>query len=166
MINMKQGTLKFLLNVAIYTLPTTTNLNIEKNSAQIFTNCESGATNYKPCNQWFVKFARFTWRHTCVVNHIVNHVDKKKVHSVQWPARPHGPRRWLCETPKKPYIVILDNHEKTIHQFELACPSEKYIEFYTQHTLQVHQARRHLVAACNARPSESCNRTRRQPVTV
>ena len=30
MINMKQGTLKFLLNVAIYTLPTATNLNIDK----------------------------------------------------------------------------------------------------------------------------------------
>ena len=31
-------------------------------------------------------------------------------------------------TAEKPDIVILDNHKKQIHLFELTCPSEKYID--------------------------------------
>ena len=34
----------------------------------------------------------------------------------------------LCVTALKPDIVILDNHKKNIHLFELTCPGEKYIK--------------------------------------
>ena len=38
----------------------------------------------------------------------------------------------FCVTPEKPDIVIIDNHKKIIHLYELTCPSEKNIE--TRHT--------------------------------
>ena len=34
----------------------------------------------------------------------------------------------ICVTAEKQNIVILDNHKKQIHLFELTCPSEKYID--------------------------------------
>ena len=34
----------------------------------------------------------------------------------------------LCVTVQKPDIVILNNHTKEIHLFELTCPLEKHIE--------------------------------------
>ena len=75
---------------------------------------------------------RFTWRHNCVINYIVNSVDEKFTVYSDLPGHtaPGGgsiPPE-LCVTPLKPDIVIIDNHKQTIHLFELTCPSERNIE--------------------------------------
>ena len=34
----------------------------------------------------------------------------------------------ICVTAEKPDTVILDNHKKQIHIFELTCPTETYVD--------------------------------------
>ena len=75
---------------------------------------------------------RFTWRHNCVINYIVNSVDEKFTVYSDLPGHtaPGGgsiPPE-ICVTSLKPDIVIIDNHKQTIHLFELTCPSERNIE--------------------------------------
>ena len=79
---------------------------------------------------------RYTWRHNCIVNYIVNSCDEKfTVYSdLTGHTAPGGgsiPPE-LCVTVQKPDIVILDKHNKTIHLFELTCPLEEHID--TRHT--------------------------------
>ena len=67
-----------------------------------------------------------------MVNYIVNSVDEKYTVYSDLPGHtaPGGgsiPPE-LCVTAEKSDIVILDNHKKTIHLFELTCPAEKYID--------------------------------------
>ena len=75
---------------------------------------------------------RYTWRHNCIVNYIVKLVDPKFTVFSDLPGHtaPGGgsiPPE-LCVTAQKPDIVIMDNHKKSIHLFELTCPGEKHIE--------------------------------------
>ena len=75
---------------------------------------------------------RFTWRHNCIINYIVNSVDEQYTTYSDLPGHtaPGGgsiPPE-LCVTPLKPDIVIIDNHKETIHLYELTCPAEKNIE--------------------------------------
>ena len=75
---------------------------------------------------------RYTWRHNCVINYIVNSVDEKfTVYSdLAGHTAPGGcsipPELYV--TVQKPDIVILNKHNKTIHIFELTCPLKKYID--------------------------------------
>ena len=79
---------------------------------------------------------RFTWRHNCIINYIVNAIDEKYTLYSDLPGHtaPGGgsiPPE-LCVTAERPDIVIIDNHKKSIHLFELTCPAERNIE--TRHT--------------------------------
>merc|ERR1712016_379509 len=75
---------------------------------------------------------RFTWRHNCVINFIVNSIDEKYTVYSDLPGHtaPGGgsiPPE-LCVTSQKPDIVIVDNHKKAIHLYELTCPAERNID--------------------------------------
>ena len=139
MYNLKQGTLKFLLNAAIDTLPTAANLvRWKKSASDLCKLCKKRQTTEHVLNGCKVALDtdRYTWRHNCVVSYIVNSVDPKyKVYSdLPGHTAPVGgsiPPE-LCVTAQKPDIVILDNHKKSIHLYELTCPGEKHIE--TRHT--------------------------------
>ena len=135
MFNTKQGSLKFNLNAAIDTLPTAANLKRWKQTRSDLCKLSNRRqTNNHVLNgcEGSLGTRRYTWRHNCVVNYIVNYVDEKYTVYSDLPGHtaPGGgsiPPE-LCVTAEKPDIVILDKHKKTIHLFELTYISEKYIE--------------------------------------
>ena len=61
----------------------------------------------------------------CVINYIVNSIDKK--YTVYSDLRGHTAPE-LCVTVQKPDIVIIENHTKSIHLHELTCPAERNID--------------------------------------
>ena len=135
MFDLKQGTLKFLLNSAIDTLPTAANLKRwKKSSSDLCKLCKRRQTTDHILNACPIALdtGRYTWRHNCVINYIVNSVDEKFTVYSDLPGHtaPGGgsiPPE-LCVTVQKPDIVILNKHNKTIHLFELTCPLEKHID--------------------------------------
>ena len=135
MYNLKQGTLKFLLNASLDTLPTAANLvRWKKSSCDLCKLCKRRETTNHVLNGCPVGLdqGRYTYRHNSVINYIVNSVDSKfKVYSdLPGHLAPGGgsiPPE-ICVTAEKPDIVILNNHKKEIHLFELTCPSELNIE--------------------------------------
>ena len=80
MFNLKQGTLKFLLNAAIDTLPTAANLKRWKKSCsdlcKLCKRCQTTEHILSSCKV-SLETGRYTWRHNCVINYIVNSVDPK-----------------------------------------------------------------------------------------
>ena len=153
MFQLKSGTLKFMLNASIDTLPTPANLKRWKyTSSDKCKLCGNrGTTNhYLNCCSTMLKTGRYTWRHNNLVNFIVNSVDKKfQVYSdlPGWETTGGGTiPPALCVTNKKPDIVIIDSHKKKLHIFELTVPltvnidqrnrekSQKYATFATDIT--------------------------------
>ena len=135
MYDLKQGTLKFLLNASIDTLPTAANFERwKKLSCDLCKLCKRRQTTEHILNNCKVALDtnRYTWRHNCVINYIVTNVNSQfRVFSdLQGHTAAGGgsiPPE-LCVTTLKPDIVILDDKAKTIHMFELTCPSEHNIE--------------------------------------
>ena len=135
MYDLKQGTLKFLLNASIDTLPTAANLKRwKKSGSDLCKVCKRRQTTEHILNGCKVALetGRYTWRHNCIVNYIVNSVDPtfRVFSDLPGHTAPGGgsipPELYV--TALKPDIVILDDHTKKIHIFELTCPGEKYIE--------------------------------------
>ena len=101
---MKAGTLKFIINASIETLPTPANLRRWLYSS-------SNICTHNPNN---------------LVNYIVTNVDKKFTVYSDVPGMealgggtiPPA----LCVTKNKPDFVIMDNHMKALHIFELTMP--------------------------------------------
>ena len=133
--DLKQGTLKFLLNASIDTLPTAANLKRwKKSSSDLCKLCKRRQTTNHILNNCKVALDtnRYTWRHNCVINYIVTNVEPKfRVYSDlpgHTAAGGGSIPPELCVTTLKPDIVILNDQAKTIHLFELTCPSETNIE--------------------------------------
>ena len=129
MFQLKSGTLKFMINASIDTLPTPANLKRWKYSSS--DKCKlcgnRGTTNhYLNCCKVMLNTDRYTWRHNNIVNFIVNNVEKRfKVYSdlQGWEAPGGGTiPPALCVTNLKPDIVIIDEHKKTLHIYELTVP--------------------------------------------
>jgi hypothetical protein len=153
MFQLKSGTLKFMLNACIDTLPTPANLKRWKYTAS--DKCKlcgnKGTTNhYLNCCKVMLDTNRYTWRHNNLINFIVTNVDPVfKVYSdlPGWEATGGGtiPVE-LCMTNLKPDIVIIDPAKKKLHIFELTVPlttnidqrhsekSRKYAPFVTDIT--------------------------------
>ena len=154
MFQLKSGTLKFMLNACIDTLPTPANLKRWKYGAS--DKCKlcgiKGTTNHiMNCCSVMLKTDRYTWRHNNLINFIVNNVDKSsfKVYSdlPGWEAPGGGtiPPE-LCVTRLKPDIVIVDEIKKKLHIYELTVPlttnidqrhrekTDKYTPFITDIT--------------------------------
>ena len=137
MFNLKQGTLKFLLNASIDTLPTAANLKRwKKSSSDLCKLCKRRQTTNHVLSACPVALEqkRYTWRHDSVLSYIVNIVDPKfTVYSdIPGHTAPGGgsiPPE-LCVTVQKPDIVIIEKEKKEIHLFELTCPSEANIEYW------------------------------------
>ena len=135
MYDLKQGTLKFLINASIDTLPTAANLKRwKKTSCDLCKLCKRRQTTDHILSNCKVALDtdRYTWRHNCIINYIVSNVDPKFTVFSDLPGHtaPGGgsiPPE-LCVTTQKPDIVILNKQAKTINLFELTCPSEKNIE--------------------------------------
>ena len=154
MFQLKSGTLKFMLNACIDTLPTPANLKRWKYGAS--DKCKlcgnKGTTNHiLNCCAVMLKTDRYTWRHNNLINFIVTNVDKSKFKVYSdlpgWEAPCGGtiPSE-LCVTRLKPDIVIVDEIKKKLHIFELTVPlttnidqrnsekTQKYTPFLTDIT--------------------------------
>ena len=130
MFQLKSGTLKFMLNACIDTLPTPANLKRWKFGASDKCKlCGNRATtnHIMNCCSVMLNTGRYTWRHNNIINYIVTNVDssKFKVYSdlPGWEAPGGGsiPSE-LCLTRLKPDIVIVDEKKKTLHIYELTLP--------------------------------------------
>ena len=153
MFQLKSGTLKFMLNASIDTLPTPANLKRWKCTTS--DKCKlcgnRGTTNhYLNCCKIMLDTQRYTWRHNNLINFIVNSVDTKHTVFSDLPGCEAAGGGTipadLCVTNLKPDIVIIDNEKKTLHIFELTVPltsnidqrhaekSQKYAHFLTDIT--------------------------------
>ena len=80
MFDLKQGTLKFLLNASIDTLPTAANLKRwKKTNSDICKLCKRRQTTEHILSncKTALDTNRYTWRHNCIINYIVSNVDPK-----------------------------------------------------------------------------------------
>ena len=133
--DLKQGTMKFLLNAAIDTLPTGANLvKWNKKTSDKCLQCRCKETTFHILNGCKVSLdmGKFLWRHNNIVNYIVKCVDTSKFtvfadlpdHTVDGGSIPAD----VCITAHKPDIVIMDQKTKSTHIFELTVPFERNIE--------------------------------------
>ena len=80
MFQLKSGTLKFMINASIDTLPSPANLRRWKytNSDKCKLCGNKGTTNHiLNCCKIMLDTGRYTWRHNNLVNFIVKNVDKR-----------------------------------------------------------------------------------------
>ena len=135
MFQLKAGTLKFMINASIDTLPTPANLRRWKYSSN--DRCKlcgnKGTTNHiLNCCKVMLDTNRYTWRHNNLVHYIASNVDKQytvfsDLPGMETPGGGTIPPA-LCVTRMKPDIVILDTHMKALHIFELTMPLSRNIE--------------------------------------
>ena len=134
--DLKAGTMKFLLNASIDTLPTAANLKRwKKSSSDKCKLCKNRQTTNHCLNICKISLdsGRFTWRHNNVINYIVQSLDTSKytIHSdIPGHEAPGGgtvPPE-LTITPLKPDITIWDKNTDNFHIFELTCPLEENVE--------------------------------------
>ena len=135
MFQLKSGTLKFMINASIETLPTPANLARWKYSSN--NKCKlcgnKGTTNHiLNCCKIMLDTKRYTWRHDNIIHFIVTNVDSRfTVYSdlPGWETTGGGTiPPALCVTNLKPDIVIVDEHTKTLHIYELTMPLSRNIE--------------------------------------
>ena len=139
MFSLKQGTLNFLVNAAIDTLPTAANLckwkKSTSNKSKLWREIQTTSHILNIC-QSSLENGKFLWRHNNLVNYIVNCLDTVKFtvyadlpgHTVGGGTIPAE----ICITPQMPDIVLIDNKEKTINLFELTVPIEHNIDIRHQ----------------------------------
>ena len=132
MFNLKQGTLKFLLNASIDTLPTAANLHKwKKSTSDQCKLCRARETTCHILNNCNVSLlnGKYLWRHNNIVNYVMKSLDTAK-YSVfsDLPGYTVGGEGSippeLCITVQKPDIVIQDKKNKNLHIFELSVPIE------------------------------------------
>jgi hypothetical protein len=136
MFNMKAGTLKFLLNASIDTLPTAANLKRWKKSpSDLCKLCRGRQTTHHVlnCCPTALNSGRFTWRHDTLLKYIVLSVDTSRfqVYSDLPGHQAAGggsiPPE-ICVTNLRPDVVIVDKQKKVIHLYELTMPGEPNID--------------------------------------
>ena len=136
MFNLKAGTLKFLLNASIDTLPTAVNLKRWKKSpSDLCTLCKGRQTTNHVLNTCSIALnsKRFTWRHDTILQYIVNSVDTAKFQVFSdlpghQAAGGGSIPPEVCVTNLRPDIVVMDVERKQVNLLELSCPSEENIE--------------------------------------
>ena len=136
MFDLKHGTMKFLLNASIDTLPTQANLKRwKKSGSDMCPLCKGRQTTNHVLNICNVgkETGRWTWRHNCIVSYVVNSIDTEK-YTVFSDIPGHTAAGGgsvppeICITAQKPDIVIIEKSNKSIHLFELTCPLEQNIQ--------------------------------------
>ena len=134
--NLPKGTMKFLINSLINTLPTQDNLKLWgktfSDKCHLCKNRDSTKHCLSAC-KIALEQGRYTWRHNNVVNYIVTNLDSSKyrIHSdlPGYQASNGGslPPSILV-TPLKPDIVIIEENTKKAFIYELTVPYESNIE--------------------------------------
>ena len=133
--NLPKGTMKFLLNSFIYTLPTQDNLKLwGKNFSDKCHLCKNRDSTLQCLNGCNIALdqGRYTWRYDNILRYIVNSVEKSsfKVYNYipgyetsNLGSLPPS----LTVTPLKPDIVLVDEVNKKVMIYELTEPFEKNI---------------------------------------
>ena len=144
MFDLKKGTMKFLLNACLDTLPTKTNLlQWGKTTSDLCKLCLDAnqdlqgrrkETTHHILNGCKVSLnqQRYTWRHDNILKYICENVDSEKYQlnaDIDGYSLPGGgtisPN--LCVTPERPDIVIHDRLTNELCIFELTVPLETNI---------------------------------------
>ena len=124
MFDMKQGTLKFLLNATLDTLPTGANFvkwNKKTGDKCALCNCRETTSHILKGCKASLDMGKCLWRHNNLINYIVQSVDTTKFkvyadlpeHTVDGGTIPAD----ICITPQKPDIVIIDEKSNSINIF-------------------------------------------------
>jgi hypothetical protein len=136
MFDLKQGTLKFLLNASIDTLPTASNLvKWNKKTSDKCKQCKNVETTSHILNGCKVSLenGKFLWRHNTVINYIYQSIDtaKYKVYADLPGNTAEGGGTVpadICVTAHKPDLVIIDEKNNSLYICELTVPFETNIE--------------------------------------
>ena len=139
--NLPKGTMKWLLNASIDTLPTRVNLKQwgKINNDKCFCGQRQTLNHILNCCTVSLNQGRFTYRHDSILNYIHKCLDTSKYTcytDIQGYQSQNGgtiPPEILI-TPLKPDIVIVDKKSKVLEIFELTVPSESRIS--TAHNLK------------------------------
>ena len=133
--NLPRGTMKFLLNAAIDTLPTKANLKMWGKVSSDKCRCGKRQTlnHVLNCCKPSLKEGRYTFRHDNILHYIAKCLNKDKytcyidIEGYQTPAGGTVPPNVLVTT-LKPDIVIIDKTNKNVTVFELTVPAEHRLE--------------------------------------
>ena len=126
---LKSGTLKFMVNASIDTLPTSANWKrwtytfAEK--CRLYGNRATTIHNLNCCST-MLNIKRYTWRHNILINFIVNNVDEKfKVFSdlLGWEAPGGGTMPQTCVLPNSNQVFsLLTPAVRNYNFLWLTCP--------------------------------------------
>ena len=139
--NLPKGTMKWLLNSSINTLPTKTNLKQwgKLVNDKCFCGQRQTLNHILCCCAPSLEQGRFTFRHDNILYYISTCLDKKRykcfmdLEGQRTEAGGTIPSSLLV-TAKKPDIVIVDQKSKSVHIFELTVPGESRLD--TAHRLK------------------------------
>ena len=130
---MKKGTMQFLLNSFIHTLPTQNNLKLwnktYSDKCKLCNNRDSTLHCLNGC-KFMLEQGRYTWRHDNIIKYITDNIDtqKYKVYSdIEGCQSENGGTlpAHLTVTALKPDIVICDS--ESVNIYELTVPFESNI---------------------------------------
>ena len=140
--NLPRGTMKWLLNASIDTLPTKVNLKLwgKVTNEKCFCGQRQTLNHILNCCVVSLNQGRYTYRHDNIQSYIHKCLDTSKYicytdipgHQTQ-EGGTIPPE--VAVTTLKPDIVIIDKRRKNIHIFELTVPGEKRIN--TAHKLKL-----------------------------
>ena len=142
---LKKGTMKFLLNSLIHTLPTQTNLMLwnkaTSNKCLICKNQETTLHILNGCKTALDQ-GRYTWRHDSILNYMSSTFDKSKFQvfsDIPGQKTENGGTipSFLTVTADRPDIVVLDKAKKAVYILELTAPFESNIS--TRHTYKTNK---------------------------
>ena len=133
--NLKKGTMKFLLNSMIDTLPTKSNLKLwNKTTSDKCGLCQNKETTLHVLNgcRTALMQGRFTWRHDNILRYICNNIDKEKYTVFSdipdYKTENGGSMpSFLTITADRPDLVILDKSKKKALIGELTVPFESNV---------------------------------------
>ena len=129
--NLPRGTMKFLLNSVIDTLPTKVNLKLWGKRTSDKCRCGKRETLNHILNgcEMALQKGRYTYRHDTILKYISDCLDREKfkcyvdIEGCQTPAGGTIPPK-LVVTTLRPDIVILDKRKKEVNVFELTVLAE------------------------------------------
>lgn len=133
--NLPKGTLKFLINASINTLPTLSNLKQwGKITSDKCPHCGQIETTFHilNCCKNFLEDGRYLWRHNNIVSYMYSLIDKERFKA--YADLPEHTRSGstipsdIIITSDKPDLVLVSLKDKEIFIYELTVPSEKRLE--------------------------------------
>ena len=142
--NLPKGTMKFVLNASLDTLPTKANLSLwgKRTNNKCRCGVKETTNHVLNCCVLALNEGRFTFRHDSVLHYIASCLDTAKYDCyVDIPGHQHPNGGTLppevAVSTLKPDIVIVDKKKKSVAVFELTCPAEHRIA--TAHTLKANK---------------------------